>query len=268
MSDQSHLASSPPHTAQPRADDPAAIARFYDRFWRPENRATIEEHDFHTFQHDVDAALAWILRDGGGLTGARVMEIGPGRGRDTLWLAHCGARVTAIDVSIESVRAAREHLRAHDLGHRYDAVVADVAHLPFRNEAFDITLSRFVVAHVDRRAMTPELHRVLCENGRAVLVEPLAHNPLVALYRRFSAHGCRETSPRYLTYGEILTMARQFARGVRHRGFYLISPLALALRGTPLFRPVGHLLTMMELPATLWSPVRRFCWIIVAEFRK
>ncbi len=268
MSDRSHPAPVPGHAAPSRVDDPAAIARFYDRFWRPENRAAIEEHDFHAFQRDVDAALAWILRDGDGLTGARVMEIGPGRGRDTLGLARDGARVTAIDVSIESVRAAREHLRAHDLADRYDAVVADVAHLPFRDEVFDLTLSRFVVAHVDRKAMTPELHRVLRSSGRAVLVEPLAHNPLVALYRRFSAHGCRETSPRYLTYGEIFTMARQFARGVRHRGFYLISPLALALRGTPLFRPLGTLLTVLELPATLLSPIRRFCWVIVAEFRK
>jgi hypothetical protein len=63
-------------------------------------------------------------------------------------------------------------------------------------------------------------------------------------------------------------MAAHFPRGWRHRDLYLLSIPALALRGTRLFGPVTALLQTLERPLTMWSPLRRFCWVVVAELRR
>ena len=247
---------------------PAQLGEYYDRFWQPDNRAAQEEHDFHAFQRQVDRALSWLLSDGGGLALKIILEIGPGRGRDTEAFARGGGRIIALDVSSRSLELARERLSAAGFADRVFCVIGDAARMPFRNRAFDLTFSRFVIAHVDTAALGPELARVLRPGGRAVMVEPLAGNPLARLYRRFAATGCRETAPRYVRLGAVRAMAASFPRGWRHREFYLVSIAALALRGTPLFRPVAWLLQLLELPFTTWRPLRGLCWVLVAELRR
>ncbi|HEY3082086.1 MAG TPA: class I SAM-dependent methyltransferase [Chloroflexota bacterium] len=254
-----------PSTINP---SPAELGTFYDRFWQPENRAAQEEHDFHSFQRSLDRALGWVLNEGGGLALKIVLEIGPGRARDTEAFARGGARIIALDVSATSLELARERLSRAGFADRIFCVVGDAAHMPFRERAFDLTFSRFVIAHIDTDALGPELARVLRPGGRAVLVEPLSGNPLVRLYRRFAPTGCRETAPRYVSLGAVRRMAASFPRGWRHREFYIFSVIALALRGTPLFRPASWLLQLVESPFTTCGPLRGLCWVLVAELRR
>jgi SAM-dependent methyltransferase len=246
---------------------PGDIARYYDRFWSPENRAAQAEHEFDRFQGRAESALWRMIRQGGGLTGRRLLEIGPGRGRDTEAFARAGARIVAIDVSTVSVELARRRLREAGLGESISAVVADAARMPFRDASFDLTFSRFTIAHIPLRPLGRELARVLRSGGRALMVEPLSRNPLVRLYRRFASSGCRETSPRYASLADLRAIAGDFT-AFRHRELYLVSIAALTLRGTPLFRPIADLLQTIELPLTMLPPLRPFCWVVVAELRR
>ena len=246
----------------------AEIGSFYDRFWQPDNAAAQEEHDFRSFQASADRSLAWLIQDGGGLALKTVLEIGPGRGRDTEVFARGGARVVAIDVSVRSIELARERLETAGFGDRIFGVVADAAHLPFREASLDVSFSRFTIAHVDVPAMGAELARVLRPGGRALMVEPLAGNPLVRLYRRLSPTGCRETAPRYVTLGDLRALARLFPGGWRHKGHYLFSVVALALRRTPLHKPLARLLQLIEAPLAGLGPLRGLCWVVVAELRR
>jgi SAM-dependent methyltransferase len=244
------------------------IGEYYDQFWSPENRAAQEEHDFGGFQRDAELTLWRFIREGGGLAGRRLLEIGPGRGRDSEAFARAGARLVVSDVSIRSVELARERLRRAGLGERVEAVVADAARLPFRQASFDVSFSRFTIAHIPLQPLAAELARVLRPGGRALMVEPLRDNPLVRLYRRFAPSGCRETAPRYVSLDEMRRMAAHFPRGWRHRDFYLLSVPALGLRGSPLYRPAMALLQAVERPLTMLPPLRRFCWVVVAELRR
>ena len=244
------------------------VGAYYDRFWAPENEAAQEEHDFGGFQRDAELTLWRFIRGGGGLAGRRLLEIGPGRGRDSEAFARAGARLVVSDVSIRSVELARERLRRAGLGERVEAVVADAASLPFRQASFDASFSRFTIAHIPLQPLAAELARVLRPGGRALMVEPLRDNPLVRLYRRLAPTGCRETAPRYVSLDELRRMASHFPGGWRHRDLYLFSIPALVLRGTPLFGPVTALLQALERPLTMWSPLRRFCWVVVAELRR
>jgi SAM-dependent methyltransferase len=252
----------------PAVPQPSSIGSYYDRFWEPDNAAAQEEHDFRSFQASADRSLEWLIESGGGLALKTVLEIGPGRGRDTEMFARGGARVVAVDVSIRSVELARERLVASGFGDRYLGVVADAARLPFRDATLDISFSRFTIAHVDVAAMGAELARVLRPGGRALMVEPLAGNPLVRLYRRLSPTGCRETTPRYVTLGALRQVAKRFPGGWRHKEHYLFSVGALALRRTPLYRPVAGLLQLLEAPLASIGPLRGLCWVVVAELRR
>lgn len=182
--------------------------------------------------------------------------------------ARGGAGIVAIDVSIRSVELARERLVAAGFGDRIFGVVADAAALPFRDASLDISFSRFTIAHIDIAAMGRELARVLKPGGRALMFEPLAGNPLVRLYRRLSPTGCRETAPRYVTLAALRALARQFPGGWRHKEHYLFSVAALALRSTPLYRPVAWLLQLIETPLVGIGPLRKLCWVVVAELRR
>lgn len=244
------------------------IADYYDRFWSPDNRAIQDEHDFHEFQHQAERALWTLIDQAGGLDGKRLLEIGPGRARDTEAFARAGADVVAIDVSVASVELARERLLAAGLGERLRVVVADAARLPFRDGVFDRSFSRFTIAHVPREPHARELARALRPGGRALLIEPLSGNPLVQLYRRFAPTGCSETAPSYLSLGELRRLARHFPGGWRHRELYLLSVGALALRGTPLFRPLAALLQALDLRLSMLPPLRGLCWVVVAELRR
>ena len=246
----------------------AEIGSYYDRFWQPDNAAAQEEHDFRSFQRSVDRSLDWLIESGGGLALKTMLEIGPGRGRDTEMFARAGARVIAIDVSIRSVELARQRLVNAGFGDRILGVVADAANLPFRAATLDASFSRFTIAHIDIPAMGRELARVLRPGGRALMVEPLAGNPLVRLYRRLSPTGCRETAPRYVTLGALREMARLFPGGWRHKEHYLFSVGALALRRTPLYRPISWLLQLLEAPLAAVGPLRGLCWVVVAELRR
>jgi malonyl-CoA O-methyltransferase len=97
----------------------------------------------------------------------RVLDMGCGTGRHTLWLAQAGAEVTGIDFSEAMLVKAHEkttdysiELIAHDLHQR----------LPFEAGEFDLVVSGLVLEHIaDLAHYFSEVARVLVNSGRAVV---------------------------------------------------------------------------------------------------
>jgi SAM-dependent methyltransferase len=92
--------------------------------------------------------------------GARVLEIGCGKGTTAVWLAQQGYRVVACDVSAEAVRQARQRAEAADAAARFLVadVLADAAQLP----PTDVIFTRGV------------LHTYVTPAGRAAFVAAVA----------------------------------------------------------------------------------------------
>jgi len=74
------------------------------------------------------------------LRGMKVLNVCCGSGMDAEFLASAGAEVTALDISSNAVKRAKN--RSDIYGFRVTLVVGDAEHLPFRNQAFD-----FCVVH-------------------------------------------------------------------------------------------------------------------------
>jgi ubiquinone/menaquinone biosynthesis C-methylase UbiE len=100
--------------------------------------------------------------------GMRVLDLGCGVGHLLTWLtAHAPARYHGLDLSLNSLRAARS------AGLR-DLSVGDAEHLPFRDASYDRVVCNGAAHHLpDLRAALCEVRRVLRPGGRLVLHEPV-----------------------------------------------------------------------------------------------
>ena len=121
--------------------------------------------------------------EGGGL---RVLDVGCGTGRMLTELGRLG-RATGADLSDEALRFCRE--RGHDR-----VLKADLCHLPFPDDAFDLVTALDVLEHVeDHVGALAECRRVLAPGGRLFIFVP-AHRWLWSLQDEVSHHVRRYTT--------------------------------------------------------------------------
>ena len=180
---------------------------------------------YRGFQAELYAHVAALV---GKLDGLRVLEIGPGLGQTTLWLAQRGAEVWSVDISRSSLVQVNERLAA--AGQGACLVQSPGETLPLADASFDLVFVESVLMHSEWRRTVAECARVLRPGGRALFIEPLRHHPLVAVYRA-TISSLKATQPHYLSWRDFDEIARHFKHGQR-RAFYFLSPATLAVRGT------------------------------------
>lgn len=84
---------------------------------------------------------------GPGLVGATALTVCGGSGMDAEFLAEAGCRVISSDISLGAARRTQERVRRY--GVDITAIVADVEHLPFADEAFDLVLVHDGLHHLE-----------------------------------------------------------------------------------------------------------------------
>ncbi len=135
-----------------------------------------DQREWERLEHPTQGALefainkAWIqkfLPEAGG----RVLDIGGGPGRYSIWLATQGYRVTLADLSPDLLAIARDKARGEgvDLEEIVEANAVDLSR--FVEGSFDSVLCLGPMYHLleesDRRAIAAEVFRVLKPSGRA-----------------------------------------------------------------------------------------------------
>ncbi len=175
-------------------------------------------------KHGFFEASAGVLRYRdlifGDCAGKHVLEYGCGLGGQAFALAERGATVTGIDISETAVAQARR--RAAGLPpEALTFVRADAENLEFADATFDMVCGSGILHHLDLQRSLHEVHRVLREGGRGVFYEPVAHNPLLNLYRRLTP-GSHTTDEHPLRMREIAGMRSVF-RSARAEYFDLLT---------------------------------------------
>jgi ubiquinone/menaquinone biosynthesis C-methylase UbiE len=99
-----------------------------------------------------------------------VLDAGCGTGRESMYLALQGAKVTAIDIADSSLKVANEQARKHEFRYDISFMKSSVLDMPFEDNQFDIVLSSGVIHHTlyPEKAFS-ELVRVLKPNGYIIL---------------------------------------------------------------------------------------------------
>lgn len=120
------------------------------------------------------------------LRGKSILDYGCGRGIKAMeYLRHGAARVAAIDISEVYVDDLRQQAQAAGIdAERCDFRAMDAHHLDFPDACFDLVVGYGILHHLDPEVAFAEIHRVLKPNGRVLLQEPLADNPLLKIFRK------------------------------------------------------------------------------------
>src|SRR5208283_2307916 len=162
------------------------------------NTRQVREQEFHdqAFAQDVRRSIYKYYRVGklardcyldeilNRCDGKLALEYGCGSdGSDSFTLARRGARVIGVDISPVAISESQFLAKEKGLEDKVSFLVCDAEKLDFEDGHFDIVVGSGILHHLDLKKSLHEIWRVLRPGGKAVFIEPLAHNPVIRLYR-------------------------------------------------------------------------------------
>lgn len=139
-----------------------------------------------TFTGSTSPEARWIVRELGDLSGKRVLELGSGAGEGAVFFALKGAKVTATDLSPAMLEVVKQVAAYHKV--EVDTQISSAEDLSsFADQSFDVVYAANLLHHVDIAACLDEVNRVLKPGGMAAFWDPVAHNPVINVYRAMAA---------------------------------------------------------------------------------
>ena len=148
--------------------------------------------------------------------GKKIIELGCGLGEAAVYFAKKGAEVVATDISSGMCALVKKVAERHGVSLLTAQAYADK--MPFPDESFDIVYAANLLHHVDIEAAIKEAKRVLKPGGKFVSWDPLAHNPVINVYRRM-AMGVR-TEDEHPIRMKQLDLFRKYFGEVKYETFW------------------------------------------------
>tara|TARA_B100000029_G_scaffold182255_1_gene179883 strand:- start:535 stop:1278 length:744 start_codon:yes stop_codon:yes gene_type:complete len=93
-------------------------------------------------------------------------------------------KIIAVDISKEAIKKAKKKLKERDIN--LDYRVDNCESLSLDSNSFDVAYGSGILHHLNLKKSLNELNRVLRKDGTIIFVEPLATNPLINIYRKFT----------------------------------------------------------------------------------
>jgi ubiquinone/menaquinone biosynthesis C-methylase UbiE len=248
-------------------------AEHYDKVWQeePTKQGEIGEswESWRFFQLAPSARL-YALGLLGSLKAKKVLDLACGVGFSSLELAQAGAEVIALDLSEQGLKITRQRAKAKKAN--ITPLRSSVEQLPFADNSFDLIFAQNFLMHVSVETVGKECYRVLKPGGRVVFTEPLAHHPLVKLYRKFFSE-YKDTAPRWTTLADMQKLAATFPTGAsKLKQFYFLSAVASlsAIQKRPLLLQAlfGVSSRVDNLLQNTLPFLRRYYWVAVMELEK
>lgn len=201
--------------------------------------------------------------------GAKVLEYGCGTGSFSFFLASLGAHVVGIDISDVGISQAREEAEKRGLAGKTEFYVMDAESTTFPDNSFDVICVSGVLHHLDRVKAFKEMARLLKPTGAAIAAEPLAHNPVIQLYRKMTPHLRTEFEAKHILHAKKdINLARRYFNGVDTRFFHLVTLMAVPFRETSIFHPLLAFMEKIDSVLLKIPIIQRQAWQIVLIFSR
>jgi SAM-dependent methyltransferase len=98
----------------------------------------------------------------------KVLDLGCGRGRNSIFLAEMGFEVTAIDLSPAGIEQLQQIIKQRKITN-IKTLVCDMLELPFENGSFDCVLAFLSIGHTDYKGLVSVIDKItnlLVDSGR------------------------------------------------------------------------------------------------------
>ena len=229
-----------------------------------------ENRDFYR-AGGLDLVWESYLSAIGDLRGKQVLDFGCGEGWSTIQYAKHGAKVCSFDISPASVRSLINEAERKGTDGSIHAAVMAAECLGYSSNSFDLVLGVAILHHTDPFAAGAEISRVLKPGGRALFIEPLAHNWLLRVFRWLTPQR-RTPTEQPMTVQQIADFGKYF-RTTEYRGYHLISifpqGLLWATGSQRLFRWSLRVTEAMDKwLLRVFRPLKRYCWSAIIEVVK
>ena len=115
----------------------------------------------------------------------QVLDFGCGTGNFTEKVINFDPRkIVAVDISEEAIKKAKNNpsLNRKNIEYR----VENCEDLSLNSDSFDIAYGSGILHHLNLNKSLSELKRILKKDGKIVFIEPMATNPVINLYRKFT----------------------------------------------------------------------------------
>jgi len=197
--------------------------------------------------------------------GSRVLEIGCGQDSNAFFMGKLGAaEVCGIDISNVAIAQAEQRAAREQIGGLKFSVM-DAENLKFGDDSFDLICGVAILHHLDLDKALFHISRTLRPGGTAIFLEPLAHNPIVNLYRRLTPS--LRTEDEHPLLMRDLENARKYFGKIDTTAFHLFSLAMAPFAGMPGFDRLVHLFdTSDQLLFKIAPYLRRFAWTMGIVF--
>jgi len=193
--------------------------------------------------------------------GKRVLEYGCGTGSHSIAIARRGGIVTGIDISPVGVEKARQRAKSEGLDNATYEIM-DAEKMTFTADSFDLVIGEGILHHLSLEHSYAEIARVLRPAGRAVFMEPLGHNLMINLFRRFTP--TMRTPDEHPLMRRDLKQAEQYFMQTSFEYHHLSSFAALAFLGRRQFDPVVRGLDRIDRALfRLLPPLGLLSWYVI-----
>ena len=171
-------------------------------------------------------------------------------------------KIIAIDISEEAIKKAKNITSSKIIDYR----VENCESLSLNSETFDVVYGSGILHHLDLNKSLTEVNRVLKKNGKMIFVEPLATNPLINLYRRFTPNA-RSHDEHPFKFEDIKLIEKIFNNvEIKYYGFFtlIFFPFYRSPKDSRLFR----LLNKMDRFILKIKYFKFLAWSVLIEAKK
>lgn len=228
-----------------------------------------EESNFYA-KGGMDAIWDAYLVSIGGLNNQTILDFGCGEGWSTIEYGKRGAEVYCFDISPGSLHNLLHEAEEEGVEKKIRPAVMAAEYLGYPGKTFDLVLGVSILHHTDVSLVGREVARVLKPGGRALFIEPLAHNVFLRLFRWLTPNR-RTPTEQPMTVAQIRDFSRAFKQG-DYRGYHLFSIFPQGIlwltRSQGLFRVSLRVTEFLDrLLLTMFPFLQRYCWAAIIEVK-